>query len=92
MIYDYHLMTYLPHAICVTSEPINSEIFLGKCSSFVELCPSCPYLPDPNENTPPSSVATTECCSPQEAYVTFCCCKGFILLGHSRLSVSPRPN
>lgn len=33
---------YLPQAICETSEPINSEIFLGKSSSLVELCPSCP--------------------------------------------------
>ncbi len=84
--------TYLPQAICETSEPINSDIFLGKSSSFKELCPSCPCPLDPNEKTPPSSVITTECFSPHAAYVTFCCCNALTLLGHTRGSVSPRPN
>lgn len=58
---------YLPQAICDTSEPISSKTFLGRSSSLVELCPSCPWAPDPNEKTPPSTVNTTECFSPQAA-------------------------
>lgn len=45
---------YLPHAICVTTLPMSSNTFLGLISCFVELCPSCPYPPAPNVNTPPS--------------------------------------
>lgn len=45
---------YLPHAICVTTFPMSSNTFLGLISWFVELCPSCPYPPAPNVNTPPS--------------------------------------
>lgn len=86
------LKFYLPQATCETSEPINSEIFFGKGSSCVELCPSWPCVPDPNENTPPSSVITIECFSPHAAYVAFCCCRALTLLGHSRVSVSPSPN
>lgn len=45
---------YLPHEICVTTFPMSSNTFLGLISWFVELCPSCPYPPAPNVNTPPS--------------------------------------
>lgn len=48
------MLVYLPHAICVTTFPISSNTFLGLISWFVELCPSCPYPPAPNVNTPPS--------------------------------------
>lgn len=44
----------LPHAICVTTFPMSSNTFRGLISWFVELCPSCPYPPAPNVNTPPS--------------------------------------
>lgn len=33
---------------------MSSNTFLGLISWFVELCPSCPYPPAPNVNTPPS--------------------------------------
>lgn len=46
--------THLPHEICVTTFPMSSNTFRGLISWFVELCPSCPYPPAPNVNTPPS--------------------------------------
>lgn len=45
---------YLPQDICVTTFPMSSNTFLGLISWFVVLCPSWPYPPAPNVNTPPS--------------------------------------
>lgn len=52
---------YLPHEICVTAFPMSSNTFLGLISWFVELCPSCPYPPAPNVNTPPSCKMQHQC-------------------------------
>lgn len=57
---DEKIIQYLPHEICVTTFPISSKTFLGLISWFVELCPSCPYPPAPNVNTPPSCYGKKE--------------------------------
>lgn len=58
-----HSQFYLPHEICVTTFPMSSNTFLGLISWFVELCPSCPYPPAPNVNTPPSCKISNTSCS-----------------------------
>lgn len=59
----FEIKFYLPHEICVTTFPISSNTFLGLISWFVELCPSCPYPPAPNVNTPPSCKISNTSCS-----------------------------
>ncbi|TNN46450.1 hypothetical protein EYF80_043366 [Liparis tanakae] len=49
-----HRPAYELHEICVTTLPMSSNTFLGLTSWWVELCPSWPYPPAPNVNTPPS--------------------------------------
>jgi len=49
-----HGAPHLPQEICVTTLPMSSNTFLGLTSWWVELCPSWPYPPAPNVNTPPS--------------------------------------
>lgn len=44
---------YRPHAISVTFAPQSSATSWGRSSSLNELCPSCPYWPEPNVNTAP---------------------------------------
>lgn len=44
---------YRPHATSVIFAPQSSATSRGRSSSLNELCPSCPYWPEPNVNTTP---------------------------------------
>lgn len=47
----FRVVLYRPHAILVTFAPRSSATSRGRSSSLRELCPSCPYWPEPNVNS-----------------------------------------